>query len=678
MHKSQIEVGGVYTAKVRNDTTTVRVDRIDEAPAHLSKRGTCYYVTNLNTGRKNTFTSVARFISEVKSAAKVKEEVKSQESVGAAVKTKAEAAYPEHLKEIEVESYTTCPDCDGGFDDDGNRCDTCQGKGEIEEVEEEESERTTPISKKSGLAAKLNASKSTSLPPHVIVKARAGTGKTTTLVEGLKAMKGLPTKVVPSPQQKAIWDTLNLSKDARSVCFVAFNKGIATELQERVPNGCEAMTMHSLGFRAVQKAFGRPAVSSYVVGDLVAEHLETSLWDLRKEKPGMVPAVEELVSKCKMNLVEDPSVEQLMQLAAHFSIEMGSDAAEILSLVPTILKLCRNPKGKINFDDMIWLAVIHNLAMTKYDLLLVDEAQDLNRAQQSLARMSGRRIVMVGDDKQAIYGFAGADVESMDRMTEELKADANGCEVYPLTVTRRCGRVIVKEVNKIVEDFQAHESNGEGMVSEDVIADNGYRPKAQGGDMVLCRVNAPLVRECFLFLRAGKRANIQGRDIGQGLISLVKKLMPDENDRLTTGSIVPFCSELSEWRDNEVNKEQQKKNPNENRILAIEDKADCLACFTENIKTVAELIGKIETLFTDDRKVPGIRLSSIHKAKGLEANRVFFLMPKGGSCPHPMARKQWAIDQEYNLLYVGITRAINHLIFVRDAVAVVPQAEKGR
>lgn len=54
-------------------------------------------------------------------------------------------------------------------------------------------------------------------PPHLIIEARAGTGKTTTLVEGLKVMRGVETAFTPSEQQRAIWDSLSLSRDAKTV-----------------------------------------------------------------------------------------------------------------------------------------------------------------------------------------------------------------------------------------------------------------------------------------------------------------------------------------------------------------------------------------------------------------------------------------------------------------------------
>ena len=521
--------------------------------------------------------------------------------------------------------------------------------------------------------------------PHVIVEARAGTGKTTTLIEGLKVMRGLEVSIEPSPQQAAVWEQLMLSANAGSVCFVAFNKSISTELQNRVPEGCSAMTMHSMGFKAVQATFGRLKVNQYRVQDLISSITGRDIRELRKTKMEVLKATEQLVGLCKMNLV-DGEREALWDLASYYDIDLNGSSAEIFSMVPQVLERCKDVSKDrcVDFNDMIWLPVALGLSMTKYDLLLVDEAQDLNRCQQQLAMMAGRRLVLCGDPKQAIYGFAGADAESMSRMQKTLEATERGCVHLPLTVTRRCGKAIVAEAQKIVPDFGYWETNPEGKISQASYKehkrpcecrsqkcwdsttcpvcggtgerDDCYTSQVQDGNMILCRVNAPLVSQCFRFLKAGRKATIQGRDVGQGLISTVKKLKAD--------SVPDLSSKLSDWLHCETMKETAKRNPNENKLIALQDRVDCLYCFMEGQSTIEDVVAKIEAVFTDDKSSPGIKLSSIHKAKGLEADRVFALMPEGCGPPHPMAKTNQAREQESHLLYVMITRAREELIYV--------------
>lgn len=189
-----------------------------------------------------------------------------------------------------------------------------------------------------------------------------------------------------------------------------------------------------------------------------------------------------------------------------------------------------------------------------------------------------------------------------------------------------------------------------------------YRTLVQDGDMVLCRVNAPLVSEAFKFLRRGIKATILGRDVAAGLAATVKKLCkPDEPEHV---SIASFLLKLEAWLDEETQREQRKPNPSESKLIALTDRHDCLACFAEEAPTAAEVIAKIESVFTDNRDSPGIRLASIHKSKGLEARRVFLLEPDGATVPHPLAKSKWQKEQEQHLRYVAITRAIEELTYV--------------
>lgn len=564
-------------------------------------------------------------------------------------------------------------------------------------------------------------------PPHLIVVAKAGTGKTTTLVAGMQVMKGLPPTnakgdpITPSPQQAAVWDAMMLSRGERRVGFCAFNNSIAGELKRRVPPGCDAMTVHGMGFGAVNRAFrslGDPNKDR--VTNIISELLGIEIRLLRREKPILLAATDELVRLCKMTLagwdnngmVTD---DELLALTDRYDIDLGEHAAEVFQLVPAVLERCMDVQkdGYIDFNDMVWLPLVLDLPIKVYDVLLGDEVQDWNRCQQELVKKAGRRLILCGDPNQAIYGFSGADSESMKRLETDLRGgkltcprchnadkyrpgcDAcgatglvgpgRGVQVLPLTVTRRCGKKIVERAQKFVSGFSAHESNPDGKVlfakyteesanpsgnywtggdeaerrTKPVPIEKTYIPLVRDGDMVVCRTNAPLVSQCFKFLKAGRKATIQGRkDIGKGIKDLIDKLKPE--------SVVKLVEKVSDWGHEEASKELAKRNPDDARLISIYDRVECLICFTEGAKTVDDVMRKIDSIFTDEMQPQGIRLSSIHKAKGLESTRVFFLQPRGSECPHPRAadRGGWQYEQERNLAYVAITRAIEELYYV--------------
>lgn len=544
--------------------------------------------------------------------------------------------------------------------------------------------------------------------PHLEVTALAGTGKTTSAVEGLAFIKGVEPRIKPSPEQEAIWEQMALGKsDQVRVC--AFNSSITAEVRGRLAErgldkkGCEAKGIHALGFGAVNKAFGYQEPTNFAMLDKISSCLGGDYSDLKMQPQmlGIIRATEELVSLCKQNLL-DPTRENLDRLTSHYDVEIEQGRDQVFGLVPEVLEKSKSPTGKIAFDDQIWLPLVLGLPIYKTDVVIGDEAQDFNRMQQELVYRAGYRVIYIGDRHQAIYGFAGADAESMDRMGKTLAATPRGLRVLPLTETRRCGHAIVEEARRIVPEYRAHPSNCPGSVlqarypvqktsgqltggvreTRELKWEESYCAMVKPGDMILCRVNAPLVSQCFRFLRAGIKANILGRKIGEGLVALIRKAKAE-----TTPDLVSW---LGDWLSKEEALENAKKFPSEAKIIALQDKHDCLVAFTEGCQTVADVENKIGSVFADKRcpkcgkayrtedkvcSVPscrsaelelpsGVRLSSIHRSKGLEADRVFLLQPEGATVPHPMAKKQWELEQEWNLKYVALTRARRELIYV--------------
>lgn len=542
-----------------------------------------------------------------------------------------------------------------------------------------------PVPPKSRLSSRIQSIGSKT-PPHVVITARAGTGKTTTLVEVIKDLKGIQPSITPSPQQEAIWEQIRLSRGARFMCMLAFNKSIVKDISRRVPAGVDSKTLHQHGNYAVGKYFRlHPDRDKRYNGNkvlrLIPEFLKKNVDDI----PNIIlQGTNKLVGLCKMNLLE-PTEENLVDLATRHEIELNGSFDIIHDLVIKILDRCKNNVNNdrcIDFNDMIWLPVVHNIPIFKYEVLFCDEAQDFSRCEQELIFKSGKRIIICGDPKQAIYAFKGADSRSMERMKDILGNTPQGVVELPLTVTRRCGHAIVKEANKYVEDFYAHESNPPGRVmvakltgnkppvfpigltSEETERDYlpGHNPKTwsyrysvKDGDMILCRTTAPLVTECFWFIKEGRKANIQGRNIGQNLIRLIQKFRAESLDDLE--------EKTESWYDKEVEKENKKDFPDEGYLISLQDRRDCIFAFMQGAETVEDVINNIEEMFSDD-SIEGIRLSSGHKSKGLESDRVFILdtVP----FPHPMAKSDEAVEQEYNLRYVMITRAIKELVYVKD------------
>jgi superfamily I DNA/RNA helicase len=96
----------------------------------------------------------------------------------------------------------------------------------------------------------------------------------------------------------------------------------------------------------------------------------------------------------------------------------------------------------------------------------------------------------------------------------------------------------------------------------------------------------------------------------------------------------------------------------EQAVALIDDQVEMLCAIAEGLNGVREIEDRINALFTDTdgREKPAVTLSTVHKAKGLEWNRVFVLNETF----------KWRGGQEDNVYYVAVTRAKKHLTFVGE------------
>lgn len=462
---------------------------------------------------------------------------------------------------------------------------------------------------------------------NLVVRARAGTGKTTTILEGINR----------APE--------------KNIVLCAFNKRIAEELATRITNpNAKAQTLHSLGFSLVRKFWSGVRVGQ---GSDRADSLAEQVCGMRAPD-----VVKRLVSKLHTKGREiNPharSAGELMDLLYQFECEpdemyinMGFDAAYVEDKALAAMELASKlkPANGIDFADMIFLPVRNRWVHRFAGLVVVDEAQDMSAAQLELAMgivIEGGRVAVVGDDRQAIYAFRGADSGSIDR----LKAELNAIEL-PLTCTYRCGLDIVAEAARLVPDFTGAAKHI-GEVKD--MAFEGLTVNVMHGDFILSRLNAPLVSVAFSLLREGKRARIAGRDIGAGLKTLIRKLGKGCKD------VECLIARISQWQAREVRKFEIAKR--EAQIDKINDQAETLLVICEEANSISDVEARIDGLFTDDGlgQAGVITCSSVHRAKGLEANTVYLLdytlYPRGVN------------REEENIEYVAITRAKHTFIRV--------------
>lgn len=252
----------------------------------------------------------------------------------------------------------------------------------------------------------------------------------------------------------------------------------------------------------------------------------------------------------------------------------------------------------------------------------------------------------------SIYGFAGADSNSMENLTT-----LSNSKTLPLSICYRCPTSHIKLAQEIVPEIECAPGAKEGVVS--FIGRDDLPDIVKEGDLIICRLTAPLVKLCIQLI--GKRipAKVKGRDIATQLTKIVRDIekLPDFRfDKFLFFLRIHCANQLA--RLNRVE-------DNEALIDSFLDKLEGIkACYAEfDCSNITDFCNEIESLFSDTRS--SVLLSVVHRVKGLENKRVIILKPE--KLPlHWKNQKDWQLKQEYCLKFVALTRATEELIFVQS------------
>lgn len=450
------------------------------------------------------------------------------------------------------------------------------------------------------------------------VDAVAGSGKTTTIVEGAKFIS-----------------------QSEGAAFLAFNKAIQVELSRRLPPFVEARTFNSVGFGALRGRIKNISPVGYKVNNHLREVAKIDSKD---------PLYKDLCRLLKLGKANGFGVEgfpsndagswtSLME-ASGVEIRSG-DMARATHWLEKAYTRCLNDLSISDFDDQILFPVLYDWPLPTYDTIFVDEAQDLSPLQHEFLRRMTHpktRIIAVGDPHQAIYGFRGADSQSMKKMESLFNM-----EKYPLSVTYRCRKAITEYAQSYVPHITCPDSFEEGAVTDFFGYDDDDPQSVQfeDGDLIMCRMNYPLFKMGMEFLRSGKPCQLMS-DLPYQLENFIKSFKATTTKDLEKA--------LHKWFEEET-KEAEEENKG-SRMGFLEDRYETVKVVMEGTTTVRSVLNNLKSLTSGDR---GPTIATIHKSKGLEADRAFLLKPE--LIPSKWAKLPHQIEQEDNLMYVAITRA---------------------
>lgn len=465
-----------------------------------------------------------------------------------------------------------------------------------------------------------------------------------------------------------------------NTAVVCFNKAIKEEMQNKLTKeglaGVYVNNIHSIGMGYLKNNL----TSHYrKLGASATEIREKANFSLDNRKAQKVatefvsPEVESRKSDSEFNAktYSDNVIrlvnlgrsyltsKKLQEIASNYRMALEGNEPEVAA---EVIKAMTLNTSTIDFADMLWLPnVLHaktGWTFDKYQLVIVDEAQDLSKAQREIVLKmvsTNGRFIAVGDPKQMITSFAGADAASWNALGKIGQYNVD----MPLTVSYRCGKGMEKLVNDHVPYFQVHENNV-GLKVENLgdlkrLSFNDLKE----GDFVICRNTSPLISVCLRLISQKKKATILGTEIAENLIGFIKTHTKNRSD------MNAVLSSMWESYDKAVEKlissgmdyEEAQEQPH---ISNMELRINCISVISEEASTPKEAETVLRKIFKS--KGEGITLMTGHKSKGLEADRIFVLDPH--LLPAKMAKSPVEVEQEKNLRYVIYTRAkkfVGHL-----------------
>ena len=463
-------------------------------------------------------------------------------------------------------------------------------------------------------AAIINAA--TTTDENLIITARAGAAKTTTLLQIAEAMPGV-----------AAW-------------FLSFNRGIANEFSGKLPPGCTSATFNRLGYHSWFNHLGTPRqkVDNSKVNNLSRNRISRLVGNDRNEITELW--TEEIIRAVRLG----KSLGFLPQNTRGDWEPLCTEATffQALDFTPTSLQkdiICevsaqsfqQAREGKIDLDDQVFCPAICGIDYDTKPVVFVDEAQDLSPVQHRMLKdiVGNGRLIAVGDPLQAIYEFRGAASDSMEQMQQRFSM-----REYKLTTSFRCDQAIVRNAQRHAPDMRWRDGADEGLVATLETWGDGHVPDDA---IILCRNNAPLFGIFIKLLRAGRNAELTNRVFINDLIKIMEKWQP---------AIMPqseVLGAIQEWR-----RETGERSSN---IDFLNDRAECMRLFAMQADNLEGVIKCARNLAQQTGR---IKLSTIHRSKGLEFDNVFILDQD--------LLEQYG--QDLNLRYVAETRARHHLTYI--------------
>ncbi len=490
----------------------------------------------------------------------------------------------------------------------------------------------------------------------IVVTAVAGAGKTATCLD--------------------VYNVLTHDLAHQYIQFCAFNVKAKDEMISRGVEPKHAKTLNGLGHANLAR-YAKARGLKLDVTTLKTIHVLQQTNHKLAEIAPVRRFAKQMMGYAKAECLTDFSRERLEAIADHFEVfidlsyeecqeryGMSFDAleAEAYEWIATAMRqnnvVPEDGVWMVDFDDQVYLPVVLGIKCFENDLIIVDEAQDLSKANKRLVDRCLKKngvLVLVGDDYQCIYAWRGCEV---DGLAATLGRERLNPISAPLTYNWRSCEEIIDFAQGICPDIKC--GNGKhGMVNDMPLHKFNISNLVDTNVAILSRLRAPLIQYAIECLK--NDIPFTFRFSLQFIIDNVKRIGD------ASLSIRAFKRRLNTWVDEKTAQYQQQDA--DSALEELEDFAVIMETLLERVNTthkVSDLVAAIRLLDEKIRTADGsLCLSTIHGSKGLEWETTYVI---GFEDIGKRATKAWKATEARNLKFVAVTRAKTNLILLRESV----------
>ena len=468
-----------------------------------------------------------------------------------------------------------------------------------------------------------------------------GTGKTTRLIKYVKTFVKLGTPI-------------------DKIGYFAFTKKAAEEAVDRMLDAYPKLqkknlkhfrTLHSLAFTQLGMKKSNVMQDEHYQDIGRKLGIEVTVYSNGEEKTGFVDSDSEYFNIINAARIKNVTIEE------EYNTDMYSEDIDKhqLQILKEEVDNYKAAYGLVDFTDMIEKFNVAELC-PKYDVIFVDEAQDLSPIQwkmYDILKKNSKHVILAGDDDQAIYGWAGADVQ---RFQGEPAKNIILPQSYrvPQAVQQIADQILnrIPDNRRIKKQWASRPEGG----SVDHVTSIEDVPLHESDWLILARTNDKLIKlksilkEMAIYFEIKDRKSYKTR-----LYTAVKHYTRWTNgDKLSLSE----CKDLFEFLELEQELKEERMYDLKEFNYSIEDQwYEVFKSDPEECLYIREMLRNKEELSKPAR----VKLSTIHAAKGGEATNVLLILDNTKKIREAVDKSEDKHDEEHRVWYVGVTRTKQNL-----------------